>query len=141
MKPAPLTRGAMKPRTAPLARRSTLAPGKKSIGGVFCWKRSPLKKVSKKKAKKNREQGKSKAILMRRHDGECQLKIPGICQWFASDFAHTKGQAQGGGHTTADGKPACRMCHTYATEHPAEAYAKGWAVKSWQKVPTAEGAE
>lgn len=121
-------------RSGPISRKPW-RPKRKPIGGTFCWQRAPLKKRSAKKARENREQAKSKAILMRVHDGECQLKIPGVCQFFASDFAHTKGQAQGGGYTTSDGKLACRMCHQYAGNHPTEAYEKGWAVKSWQQVP------
>ncbi len=71
---------------------------------------------------------------MRRDDGVCWYQIRGVCQYFASDYSHIKGQAQGGGHGTKDGRLGCRMCHEYIGAHPAEAFEKGWTVKSWQEV-------
>lgn len=44
---------------------------------------------------------------------------------------HRKMRSQGGGHTASNLLHLCFPCHTYVHEHPADSYANGWLLHSW----------
>lgn len=89
-------------------------------------KKSPLKKRSRKKAKSDRELAKLKKQLMKECDGVCELRIPGICTWYAVDPHHLKLQSQGGEHTRENVRMCCRLCHEYCQTHVEESLVNGW---------------
>jgi hypothetical protein len=48
----------------------------------------------------------------------------------AVQWHHRKNRSQGGLWQAANGLDLCVGCHKHVTEHPAEAYDKGWSVRA-----------
>jgi hypothetical protein len=65
----------------------------------------------------------------------CEVQIPRICEGRATNYQHRINRSQLGGYSAGSGLAVCGSgttgCHGRITEHPAEAYRKGWSVKSW----------
>lgn len=78
----------------------------------------------------------AKKINLRRKLRVKMLDQMPICErcWigFATDLHEIKTRARGGSILDEDNIAAlCRVCHTWITEHPAEALAEGWLKNSW----------
>jgi len=58
---------------------------------------------------------------------ECELRVDGTCTGLASEIQHLVGRDSHRFLDMSTWKAACHGCHSYATTHPAEAYANGWA--------------
>jgi hypothetical protein len=53
---------------------------------------------------------------------------------FATDLHEIKTRARGGSILDEQNIAVlCRICHTWITEHPAQALAEGWLKNSWDK--------
>lgn len=61
-----------------------------------------------------------------------RLRSAGICEVCranrASEYAHRKGRAQGGGWDPSNAIDACPACHRRMHAEPAEAMANGWMI-------------
>jgi len=78
---------------------------------------------------------KSRHIVEDRSRGRCEVRIPGVCLGRAESMHHRQREGVGPSldfnliHTCGDG---CRGCHGWITEHPDDAWEKGWIVKTWE---------
>lgn len=57
----------------------------------------------------------------------CKMNIPGLCTKIATEVQHLKGRGKYYLDMTF-WMSACHFCHSYATDHPAEAIENGWAI-------------
>lgn len=80
-----------------------------------------------------------RAVLMARSGGVCEMGLPG-CHRQGTDAAHRLARKAGGRKgvaKTAHNQPsnalfACRACHSWSTEHPAESYRLGLMLREGQ---------
>jgi hypothetical protein len=101
-------------------------------------KRSPLKrdpnhripKISPRKARANRLLAKTKRQALIESDGQCELRVPGVCTGIAVDPHHLKHQSQGGTHERANVKVGCRACHEWCHKNHAEAVRMGLVIET-----------
>ena len=74
--------------------------------------------------------------------GSYRLGEPRLCRTFAVDVHEIKTRARGGpivpsqGLDERDVLTACRHCHDWVTEHPAQAAELGFVVHSWESRPS-----
>jgi hypothetical protein len=71
-----------------------------------------------------------------RSGGDCEVRIPGVCQGRGTNMQHRRAQGQQGPWTPSNVIHVCGMgnafgCHGHIHQHPNEATAEGWTVKSW----------
>lgn len=73
--------------------------------------------------------------LVNLRDGGVCVKCGRVDPLFGVNFDHRKNRSQGGLWSASNGQLMCGSgtvgCHGWATQHPAEAVAEGWAVPSW----------
>lgn len=73
-------------------------------------------------------------IVRERSEGDCEIRIPVVCLGRATNFQHRKNRSQGGAWVPSNGLDVCGSgttgCHGWIHANPAEAYARGWSVKS-----------
>lgn len=83
-----------------------------------------------------------KTIITERANGMCEIMRPG-CTGRGTEHHHRMTRGMGsakvvGVNAAANGLLACSACHKHITEHPADAYEKGWAVRRNSIVTPAE---
>ncbi len=78
----------------------------------------------------------ARQLVRGRSLGLCEIRIDGICTSRATDWSHRESKGVGGKWRAANGLDACRQCHRYITERPAEAYEHGWFVHSYDDPAT-----
>lgn len=61
--------------------------------------------------------------------GVCQIQVPDVCTYWATEMHHRLPRSQGGPHTRANGLPGCNSCHFFVTTHPAWAVAHGFSLR------------
>ncbi len=59
----------------------------------------------------------------------CELRLEGC--WGEASGEHHRQLRRHGDERPVNKLSLCPPCHTYVQTHPAEAYAKGWMVHSW----------
>jgi hypothetical protein len=106
----------------------------------YCWLKikptsskaaapSPFQRIPKESDKRKKEHTLytvSRLQYLKDHP-MCKMNIPFLCTSKATEIQHLKGR----GKYYLDTRfwmPACHACHTYATDHPAEAIENGWAL-------------
>lgn len=70
---------------------------------------------------------KKRAEFLRQND-VCQAKVPGVCQYWASDVHHRAGNV---GHLLIDEDKfmaVCRLCHGWIGRNVGEARKKEWII-------------
>ena len=88
-------------------------------------KQTPLKPIGKRGRKTLNARRKMNQYL-RDEWVECVAKLPGICTGRAVDNHELLPRSLGGSATDKDNIiPVCRMCHSWITDHTAEAEARG----------------
>lgn len=70
-----------------------------------------------------------RAEIERRSGGKCEACTP-ICRSKAVHIHHIRRRSQGGKGTVANGLHVCSICHTWIHDHPKEAEARGWLLRS-----------
>src|SRR5438067_9535263 len=64
----------------------------------------------------------------------CEVQIPGKCLGVGGNYHHRINRSQGGEYAPSAALWACGSgttgCHGWITDHPEEAWEKGWSVKS-----------
>ncbi len=126
-------------RKTPLKRTGFLARGAALLSG------GPLRRTPMKAHRPGPAVPKATrdAVAERSH-GWCEIAL-GHCTGRATDRSHRKTVKMGGRHGAAkvdhdqlsDVMDACRWCHDYIGDHPAQAKALGLALEEWQN-PTDE---
>lgn len=133
-----MKRTPMPPRARPMARGKGLGPGKppaRTAGltqVTSLQRRTPVKPVSKKRAKVNRER---RAMLQAMFPERPLCAVPWCMRW-ADDAHEPLTRARGGGICDLQNVlPVCRPCHDVITfEEPEWAYELGFLRHSWQAV-------
>jgi hypothetical protein len=103
-------------RTAPLLRKAPLARDKCRL------KRSRLRPISVKRAKRYAAARRVNAALKRRSGGRCELAISPDCTGRGTHPHHV---THGGGDTLENCLWACKFCNGFCEDHPAEAVRAG----------------
>lgn len=80
-------------------------------------KRTPIRRVSKKQARINREWSKLSRQSIDNVNGMCCIRIPGICAGRAEGCHHFKPRGRGGSNKTRR-IPACEPCHRFCHDNP-----------------------
>lgn len=93
------------------------------------------KPLQSKPAPKTPEELDAREKVETRSRGKCEARIPGVCQGQAREFQHRLAKAHMGPWTASNGLAVCGHgnldgCHGYIHQHPTEAVANGWTVKS-----------
>lgn len=103
---------------------STLKPTEQSTNKSPI--RTPIPSRSPKRIKEEAAYTALRKVFLTQHPF-CAMKIVGLCTYNATDVQHKKGR----GKYYLDTRfwmPACRCCHNWATDHPAEAIELGFAL-------------
>jgi len=91
-------------------------------------KRSPLRRVSPKRAKDNVQRRLLVKDMLDRFP-VCQARIPTVCSWDSCDLHEILTRGRGGSFLHAENILClCRPCHTYITENPHWALENGFVV-------------
>ena len=86
-------------------------------------KRSPIRSVSKKRAKENRKRAELRGLVV---GGPCEARLA-MCSGVATDWHERLSRARGGSITDlSNAVGLCRPCHQFLTEHPIEAVELGF---------------
>ena len=97
------------------------------VGSV---KRTPLKAVSDKRKKENRER--AKVLQFRRQWNHCEAQCCDGCTDRPTDGHEILTRARGGSITdTTNILMVCRPCHTWITDNPQEANRFGFTIPRW----------
>jgi hypothetical protein len=126
----PLKRNASMPRSGPIERRTPLAvTGVWSSSPAPMLRAGPLRSVSDKRRRENRERAKVVAGLWPERP---RCARPG-CPRLADDVHEILTRARGGSITDPENfAPLCRACHDEATNEAPWAYEFGLLVHSWE---------
>jgi hypothetical protein len=103
--------------------------------GLLPKRATPKQKVQNRTAPKvdKGSQSQGRTIVAARSGGLCE-----ICALApAREWHHRKNRSQGGTWAASNGMHLCGADHAYITEHPEQAAANGWTVKSYED-PTTE---
>lgn len=77
---------------------------------------------------------KVRAEVEERSGGRCEMPTLAVrCPMRATHMHHRKMRSQGGDHSAANLLHLCGFHHDYIHAHPAESYANGWLVRSWDE--------
>ena len=92
-------------------------------------KKTPIKRVSAKKAKNDRLRGKQAKERNQSGFVECEIKSP-ICTHEADPWGHelVKRSAQGSTTDKKNRVHSCTQCNGYVEDHPDWAIVNGWSV-------------
>ena len=100
-------------------------------------KRAPqIRPVERDKSRGTSSQpGESRArrLVRARSGGLCEMRMPGLCTWWATEFSHRIRRSQGGPWTASNGLDSCHWCHLAITNtngRRAEYRAKRWVLDS-----------
>jgi hypothetical protein len=113
-------------KRAPLIRRTPLHPGE------YRLKRTPLKKRSKKGAKREREWAKVRKVVKERAGDKCE--VPG-CGRLAVHAHHKRLRSQGGADVPENLLAMCLEHHDQTHRRPAEAAVAGLIVMNKETEP------
>lgn len=86
-----------------------------------------MRAVSAKRAARDRRYRIEREEFLEQHP-ICEVMVEG-CRWIATEVHHMAGRAPSVFFRKDLWKPACHPCHAYVTEHPAEAFERGWSVR------------
>jgi hypothetical protein len=107
-------------KRSPLVRRTPLT------------RTGPLRPFSAKRRKQNRQRALVAKLLVEERGELCQAQLKG-CWGRATDMHEVLRRAQGGDPCDPEViRLVCRGCHTTIHDRPAEAYAAGLLVHSWE---------
>lgn len=91
-------------------------------------KRSPIRKVSAKRAAENRKRAK---LLLEIIGLPCEARLS-VCTGTAQDGHEALMRSRGGDPTDRDQvTPICNACHRWVHDHPEEAERRGLMIHSW----------
>src|SRR4051812_49238955 len=94
--------------------------------------RSPLKRISRRKAAQATARRKCMTIVRKRSGGLCEAVTP-VCTRYGQDGHEIRKQSQQGDPTDpANVRHVCRACHIYIGNHQAWAYSVGLLIRSWE---------
>lgn len=96
-------------------------------------KRTPIKRVSKKKAKADRGYAKARQVVLARAGWECEANVEGICKpgpHPAEHVHHRRLRSQGGTHDPSNLMALCHPAHDFAHANPAAAVELGLIVQA-----------
>lgn len=74
-----------------------------------------------------------------RSGGLCEIRLPGVCSAWATDWSHRIARGRGGTWTPSCGLAACRPCHSAITDtqgRRSEYEAKGYIVRTGMDTTT-----
>ena len=77
---------------------------------------------------------KAKGLAKKRSGGDCEVVIPGLCDYRGVDFHHRLFRSQGGKWEIVNGLYVCRPCHRALTDtngRRSEYERNGWIVPSY----------
>lgn len=98
----------------------------------WIMKRTPLRRMSKKRKAQIPLRKKVIEEVMDRDRGLCQAALPGLCRVQASDVHEILTRARGGSILDPDNCIAlCRPCHSWITDHPGWSRDHGFMISSW----------
>lgn len=69
------------------------------------------------------------AVVARRSQGRCEVRIYSLCTGFAQHTHHRKLRTQGGTNDIENLVNTCNACHTHIHSNKKWAYEQGWLVK------------
>lgn len=79
-------------------------------------------------------EGVARERVYARSAGRCEIRIPGVCFGYGSNFHHRQNKSQLGKWHPSNGLHLCGSgstgCHGWVTEHPADSARMGWTVLS-----------
>jgi 5-methylcytosine-specific restriction endonuclease McrA len=84
-------------------------------------KRSRLRPISAKRAKRYAAARRLNAALKRRSGGRCELAVSPDCRGRFEHAHHVLSQAQGGKDTMENCMASCDPCNDWVVDHPTEA--------------------
>ena len=64
------------------------------------------------------------------HTPVCEVMVPGVCDYNATQWHHRKLRSQGGTNEASGGLAVCAPCHDHIHKNTGRAYKQGWLVKS-----------
>jgi hypothetical protein len=73
-----------------------------------------------------------------RSNGDCEIRIPGVCTGRGTEWHHRRFRSQGGPWAPSNGLHLCGSCHQEVTDVRPEHDVNGWWVKShedWTSKP------
>lgn len=111
----------------PLRRYTPLRSSRLKSGGYL--KRSPMRRVSAKKSRADRELARNAKIVRERSGGRCELRVEGVCLGRAQHPHHIQKRSQGGSHHYSNLLDACDPCNGWVEDHPREAAERGWVIR------------
>jgi 5-methylcytosine-specific restriction endonuclease McrA len=118
-------------KRSPLKRKTPLTRGRFNL--IRSWLNRGTKRLAWRTPRAELRQIKLRQLfrqLIGVRGDRCEFSIPGVCKGTATDACHIEPRDYTGANDTAENiKLGCRECHRYATDHPEEAYANGWAKK------------
>lgn len=87
--------------------------------------------VSAKRRKLGRARKLTREAVYRRADGQCEICIPGVCEFSGGQVHELRTRARGGSITDPDNtRLSCAQCHAWVHEHPIEAAARGLLISA-----------
>lgn len=117
MKNSRLTRKTWMPPGKPLERKSELV-SHSSLGRACPRPSGPKPKSSLRSAPKSLTAAERRVhdlVLKTRSGGVCEFQLPGICEYWATDFCHRCAAGRGGKYVASNGMAGCRFCHLATT--------------------------
>lgn len=103
-------------RRVPLLRKSELKRARR------------MNPESSRRKRERREYEAARIVYLAFHPS-CELRVPDVCEGRAVEIQHRRGRVGADYLDTETWAATCSACHRYATEHPAEAYERGWALR------------
>lgn len=90
-------------------------------------KRTPIRSRSTRTAARDRRYSIERRAFLEQHP-ICEAVLDG-CQWSATEVHHKAGRLPAVFFRRDLWMALCSRCHRWITEHPAEAYARGWSLR------------
>jgi hypothetical protein len=96
-------------------------------------RRTPLRRTQWIRRPTREQRGWAKAVreVRERSGDRCEIRSP-LCTHVGTQTHHVLNRSQGGKADPALLRRTCAPCHTYLGNHVAEAYERGWLIKSWE---------
>lgn len=95
-------------------------------------RRTRIRRVSKKRAKKLRDRQPLRDALQRRSGGRCEVRFSPYCTGVGQGPHHKKKESQGGSDTLENCLWSCNIRNSAIEDEPLRARAEGLVVLSWE---------
>ncbi len=105
------------------------------VFSTFTGPRTPLAKFGRRARKQQPGRRKAMAVVHKRSDHWCELRIPGVCTGRSQGGHELEKRSAGGAvDDVANLKDACNACNGWVEDHPIEAQAMGFSIVIKQQI-------